>query len=83
MRLSAAGFVCAFFLNGMVFLSGRGGGQWDFSEYNTPAIGLGPAGGSTAGLAQLWIVVFGLGGVRGCGKERYPMWGTGATVDLR
>jgi len=56
----------------MVFLSGRGGGQWDFSEYNTPAIGLGPAGGSTAGLAQLWIVVFGLGGVGGAARSVIP-----------
>jgi len=48
----------------MVFLSGRGGGQWDLPVQSTPAIGLGSAGGGTAGLAQLGIV-FGLGGTGG------------------
>ncbi len=48
----------------MVFLSGRGGGQWDFLVHSTPAIRLETAGGGTAGLAQLGIVVFELGGVR-------------------
>jgi len=49
----------------MVFLSGCGGGQWDFPMQSTPAIGLGSAGGGTAGLAQLGIVFIELGGAGG------------------
>ena len=48
----------------MVFLSSRGGGQWGFPVQSMLAIRLETAGGSTAGLAQLGIVVFELGGVR-------------------
>ena len=48
----------------MVFLSSHGGGQRDFLVHSTPAIRLEMAGGGTAGLAQLGIVVFELGGVR-------------------
>jgi len=49
----------------MVFLSGRGGGQWGVPVQSTPAIGLGSAGGGTAGRAQLGIVFFDWGGVGG------------------
>jgi len=49
------GLVCSFFLNGMVFRSSRGGGQWWLLVENIPVIGL-VACGSTAGLAQLGIV---------------------------
>jgi len=56
----------------MVFLSGGGGGRLGFSVQNTPAIGLGAAGGNTAGLAQLWIVVFKVGGVGGSLRSTVP-----------
>ena len=48
----------------MVFLSGRGGGQWCFPSQNRPAIGREGAGGGMAGLAQLGIVGL-MGGVGG------------------
>jgi len=48
----------------MVFLSGRGGGQWGFLSQNKLATGREGAGGSMAGRAQLGIVVL-MGGVEG------------------
>jgi len=58
------GLVCNFFLNGMVFLSGRGGGQWGFPIQITPSIRRETAGGGMAGRAQLGIVSFAVGGVK-------------------
>jgi len=61
LQFAALGLVCGFFLNGIVFLSGHGRGQWVFPTQNVPAIRL-EAGGGTAGFAQLGIVVFVVGG---------------------
>jgi len=58
------GFCLRFFKNGMVFLSGRGGGQWGFLSQNKLATGWEGAGGGMAGWAQLGIVVL-MGGVEG------------------
>jgi len=51
------GLICGFFLNGVVFLSSQGRGQWCLLTENRPVTGF-VAGGSMAGLAQLGIVVF-------------------------
>jgi len=53
---ATVGLVWGFFLNGVVFIGGQGGGQWLLPSYTMPIIGV--AGGGTTGLAQLGIVVF-------------------------
>jgi len=58
LRVATMGLVTGFFLNEIVFLSGRGRSQWVFPTQNMPAIIRLEAGGSTAGFAQLGIVVF-------------------------
>jgi len=64
-------FCLHFFFNGMVFRAGRGGGQLGFPMQSMPTIGLEVAGGGTAGLAQLGIVVFELGGVGGSAVDTF------------
>jgi len=68
------GLVCCFFLKGVVFLSGGGGGQWDFPAQNMPTIEV-EAGGGMAGFAQLRIVVFVVGW--GQGKSQGTVVGAG------
>jgi len=52
------GLVAGFFLNGIVFLSSQGRSQWVFLTQKVPTIIRLEAGGSTAGFAQLGIIVF-------------------------
>jgi len=64
MPVATVGLVWVLFLNGVVFLTSQGGGQWVL-PVQKPATGF-VAGGSTAGFAQLGIVVF----VAGGGQEK-------------
>jgi len=64
MHVATVGLVWVFFLNGVVFLSGHGRGQWVLPVQNMPATGF-VAEGGTAGFSQLAIVVYVVGGGRG------------------
>jgi len=63
LRFAAWGLVCGGFLKGIVFFSGRGGGQWFFPMQNLPSALA--EGGGTAGFAQLGFCICWIGGGRG------------------
>jgi len=62
LQVATVSLVCSFFLNGVVFWFGCGGGQWGVPMQKLLVIRV-KAEGSTAGFAQLGIVVIVVGGV--------------------
>jgi len=64
MQPATKDLVWVFFLNGVIFHSGQGRGQWVVPVCNVPSTGF-VMGGSTAGFAQLGIVICLIGGCQG------------------